>query len=88
VESLKKEGDHVDTYYKLSLLVKTKSKNDKAWISFIQDLHRHATIIACILCMKFDYFNNIIIPESLQSNALKKQNIHITKILALLQESS
>jgi hypothetical protein len=58
----KHEGDHVDTYYELLLLVKTKSKNDKVWISFIEGIHRHAAIITCLLCMKLDYFNNIIIP--------------------------
>jgi hypothetical protein len=54
----KHEGDHVDTYFKLLLLVKTKSKNDKVWISFIEGLHRHAAILASLLCMKFDYSNN------------------------------
>jgi hypothetical protein len=72
----KHEGDHVDTYYKLLLLVKIKSKNDKVWISFIKGLHRHATIIASLLCMKFDYSNNIIIPGSLQLN-----DFETTKIL-------
>jgi hypothetical protein len=65
-KSSKHEGDHVDTYYELSLLVKTKSKNDKVWISFIDGLHRHADITASLLCMKFDYSNNIIILGSLQ----------------------
>jgi hypothetical protein len=59
------KGDHVSTYYKLLLLLKTKSKNDKVWISFIEGLHRHAAIIASLLCMKFDYSNNIIIQGSL-----------------------
>jgi hypothetical protein len=68
----KHESDHVDTYYKLLLLVKTKSKNDKVWISFIEGLHRHTAIIASLLCTKFDYSNNIIIPGSLQLNNLKK----------------
>jgi hypothetical protein len=65
-KSSKHEGDHVNTYCKLLLLVKTKSKNDKVWISFIDGLHRHADIIASLLCMKFDYSNNIIILGSLQ----------------------
>jgi hypothetical protein len=60
------EGDHVETYYKLLLLVKTKSKNDNVWISFIEGLHRHATILAGLFCIKFDYSNNKIIPVSLQ----------------------
>jgi hypothetical protein len=53
-------------YFKLLLLVKTKSKNDEVWISFMEGLHRRAAIFASLLCMKFDYYNNIIIPGSLQ----------------------
>ncbi len=60
------EGDHVKTYYKLLLFVKTKSKNDNVWISFIEGLHRHAAILASLLYMKFDYSNNKTIPGSLQ----------------------
>jgi hypothetical protein len=69
------EGDHVDTYYKLLLLVKKKSKNDKVWIGFIEGLHRHTAIIASVLCMKFDYSNNIIIPGSLQIDHFKTAKI-------------
>ncbi len=72
----------------LLLLVKTQTKNDKVWINFIEGLHRHAVIITCLLCMKFDYSNNVIITESFQLNNFKKQKFRITKILALLQESS
>jgi hypothetical protein len=71
----KHEGDHVDTYFELLLLVKTKSKNDKVLISFIEGLHRHAAIFASLLCMKFDYSNNIIIPGSLQLDHFKKAQI-------------
>ncbi len=60
------EGDHVGTYYKLLLLMKTKSKNDNVWISFIEGLHMHAAILASFLCMKFDYSKNKIILGSLQ----------------------
>ncbi len=69
------KGDHVDTYFKLLLLVKIKSKNDKVWISFIEGLHKHAAILASLLCMKFDYSNNIIIPGSLQIDNFKKAQI-------------
>ncbi len=54
------EGDHVDTYYKLLLLVKTKSKNDKVWISFIEGLRRHAATLASLLCMKFDSHQHFV----------------------------
>jgi hypothetical protein len=42
------EDDHVNTYYKLLLLVKTKSKNNIVWISFIEGLHRHTAILASL----------------------------------------
>ncbi len=57
--------------------MKTKSKIDKVWISFIEGIHRHAATIASQLCMKFDYSNNIIIPGSLQLDDFEKaQNLH------------
>ncbi len=71
----KHEGDHVDTYFKLLLLVKIKSKNDKVRISFIEGLHRHAAILASLLCMKFDHSNNIIIPGSLQLDHFEKAQL-------------
>ena len=69
------EGDHVETYYKLLLLVKTKSKNDNVWISFIEGLHKHAALLASLHCMKFDYSNNKIIPGSLQLDDFEKAQI-------------
>jgi hypothetical protein len=68
------EGDHV-VNYKLLLLVKTKSKNDNVWISFIEGLHKHAAILASLLCMKFDYSNNKIILGSLQLGDFEKAQI-------------
>ncbi len=69
------EGDHVDTYYKLLLLMKTKSKNDNVWISFIEGLHRHAAFLASLLCMRLNYSNNKIIPGSLQLGHFEKTQI-------------
>jgi hypothetical protein len=69
------EGDCVDTYYKLILLVKTKSKNDNVWISFIEGLHRHTVILAILLCMKFDNYKNKIILGSLQLDNFEKAQI-------------
>jgi hypothetical protein len=69
------EGDHVGTYYKLLPFVKTKSKNDNVLISFIKGLHRHTAILASLLCMKFDYSNNKIIPGSLQLDNFEKAQI-------------
>jgi hypothetical protein len=55
--------------------VKTKSKNDNVWISFIEGLHRHAAVLASLLCMKFDYSNNKIIPGSLQLDNFERAQI-------------
>ncbi len=55
--------------------MKTKSKNDNELISFIEGLHRHAAILASLLCMKFDYSNNKIIPGSLQLDNFEKAQI-------------
>ncbi len=60
---------------KLLLLVKAKSKNDNVWVSFIKGLHRHAATIACLLCMKFDYDNNIINLESLDLDDFKHADV-------------
>ena len=57
--------DFVTDYYNLLLLVKNTSINNKVWISFIEGLHRHAAIVACLLCAKFDFVKNILVPNSL-----------------------
>ena len=67
--------DKINKYYDLLHLVKTQSKKDNIWISFIEGLHRHATTIACLLCMKFDYDNNIINPGSLDLDDFKISDI-------------
>jgi hypothetical protein len=67
--------DFVTDYYQLLLLVKTSSDNDKLWMSFIEGLHRHAAIILCLLCAKFDNFKNILIPDSLSIQDFKNSNI-------------
>jgi hypothetical protein len=43
-------SDTINNYYEWLLLVKTESKRDNIWISFVEGLHRHAAIIACLLC--------------------------------------
>jgi hypothetical protein len=39
-----------ERYLNLLLLVKTKSQVDNLWVSFIEGLHPHATMITCLLC--------------------------------------
>ncbi len=45
-------------YYKLLHIIKTLSKQDNLWISFIEGLHRHAAIIMCLTCSLFDLESN------------------------------
>ncbi len=73
--TLSQSSDRIDKYYELLHLVKTKSKKDNIWISFFEGLHRHAATIACLLCTKFDYENNIIKPGSLLSEDFEKADI-------------
>jgi hypothetical protein len=67
--------DKIKKYYRLFLLVKTKSKNDNVWVSFIERLHRHAATIPCLLCMKFDYDNLIINKGSLDLDNFKHADV-------------
>ncbi len=43
-----------ENYYQLFLIIKTMSKQDNAWISFIEGLHQHAGIVMCLMCSVFD----------------------------------
>ncbi len=80
--------DKIDKYYGLLLLVKTQSKKDNIWISFVEGLHRHAATIPCLLCMKFDYDNNIINPGLLDLATSKTQTFHIVKTLDTVQDNA
>jgi hypothetical protein len=74
-----------ERYLSLLLLVKTKSQVDNLWVSFVEGLHWHDAMIACLLCTKFDYSSNKIQPDSLDIQDFK---FHISKILELLQKNS
>ncbi len=80
--------DRIDKYYELLHFVKTKSKKDNIWISFFEGLHRHAATIACLLCTKFNYENNIIKPGSLLLEDFKKLIFHILKTLDTVQRNA
>ncbi len=58
-------------YYKLLHLVKTLSKQDNFWISFIEGLHRHAATVMCLTCSSFDLESNNIVHQSLKTNDFK-----------------
>ena len=69
------EGDFLTQYYDLLLLVKTKSTKDNVWFSFVEGLHRHAAIVLSLLCSKFDYDKNALIPKSLDVNTFAAAGI-------------
>jgi hypothetical protein len=45
-------------YYELLYLVKSKSKVDKIWFSFFEGMHRHAAIVAGLVCSRFNHSTN------------------------------
>ncbi len=54
------------------VLVKTMSKKDSVWISFIEGLHQHAAIVMCLTCSDFNLKDNYINQGSLKNKAFKK----------------
>jgi hypothetical protein len=66
-----KEDDCATKYYKLLVLVKTTSKKDNVWISFVEGLHQHATIVIYLTCSDFDLKDNYIDQGSLKTKAFK-----------------
>ena len=45
-------------YFELLFLVKSESKRDEVWFSFFEGMHRHAAIVAGLLCSKFNHMTN------------------------------
>ena len=68
--------DFVQDYHNLLMLVKTKSPNNNVWISFVEGLHRHAAIVACLLCANFDIKTNALIPGSLELQHFVDAGVH------------
>jgi hypothetical protein len=52
-------------YHKLLLLVKSASEVDHIWFSFFEGMHRHAAIVAVLVCSKFNHPTNNLEPGSL-----------------------
>ncbi len=52
--------DQAEKYYNLLLKVKTLSKEDHVWISFIEGLHQYDAIVMCLMCSAFELMNNYI----------------------------
>ena len=60
-KSYLEENDDIEQaakYYIFLLLVKTMSKKDHVWISFVEGLHWHASIAVHLMCSQFDLVSN------------------------------
>jgi hypothetical protein len=73
-ENMQKNECNHERYVQLLMLVKTDSKADFLWVSFVEGLHRHAATILALLCTKFDYENKIL-PGSLSIQDFKDAKI-------------
>jgi hypothetical protein len=62
-------------YYELLFLVKLKSHYDKVWFSFFEGMHRHATIVAGLVCSKFNHSTNKLDPGSLMLDDFRNEGI-------------
>jgi hypothetical protein len=60
------QDNRAKDYYKLLHIIKTLSNQDFVWISFIEGLRRHAAIIMCLTCSRFDLEDNNIDHNSLK----------------------
>ncbi len=62
----------IKQYYDLLLMVKTSKTKDNIWMSFYEGLHRHAALMMCRLCSKFDLMTNEVNYGSLNADYFKK----------------
>jgi hypothetical protein len=74
-KDIAKQGCDFERYLNLLLLVKTKSQVDNLWVSFVEGSHRHAAMITCLFCTKFDYSSNKIQPSSLDIQDFKNARV-------------
>ncbi len=60
-------------YHELLFLVKSSSTVDHVWFSFFEGMHRHAAIVAGLVCSKFDHTTNELFPGSLTLNNFRNE---------------
>jgi hypothetical protein len=70
-----RQDNRVKDYYKLLHIIKTLSNQDFVWISFVEGLHRHAAIILCLTCSRFDLEDNNIDHDSLKQKDSKPAGV-------------
>ena len=65
-------------YYDLLYLVKSESTCDHIWFSFFEGMHRHAAIVAGLVCSKFNHFTNDLLPGSLTLDDFRNEGVLIS----------
>ncbi len=65
------QDNHAKDYYKLLHIIKSLSNKDFVWISFVEGLHRHAAIIMCLTCSRFNLEDINIDHDSLKKKDFK-----------------
>jgi hypothetical protein len=68
-------------YYELLFLVKSASEVDHIWFSFFEGMHRHAAIVAGLVCSKFNHLTNELEPVSLTLEDFRNGDIKSFKEL-------
>jgi len=62
-------------YFELLFFVKSESRRDEVWFSFFEGMHRHAAIVAGLLCSKFNHITNELKLESLTLNDFSGEGV-------------
>ena len=62
-------------YYELLYHVKSRSRNDNIWFSFFEGMHRHAAIVAGLVCSKFNHSTNKLNPGSLTLDDFRNEGV-------------
>jgi hypothetical protein len=64
-------------YYELLFFVKSVSEVDHVWFSFfkVKGMHRHAAIVAGLVCSKFNHLTKELEPGSLTLEYFRNENI-------------
>ena len=65
-------------YYELLYLVKSQSRYDHIWFSFFEGMHRHAAIVAGLVCSKFNHSTNKLVPGSVMLDDFKNEDVLIS----------
>jgi hypothetical protein len=77
------QDNRAKDYYKLLHILKTLSNQDFVWISFVEGLHRHAAIIMCLICSRFDLEDN-----NIDHDSLKKKDFKLAGVATLQKPSN